>query len=578
MKNIIDAAAFSEMILCADAALHSNMQAINELNVFPVPDGDTGTNMGLTMNNAAAELRKKSFSTVDEAAACVASALLRGARGNSGVILSLLFRGISKRLKGLETAGAEDFTAAMNEGVDAAYKAVMKPAEGTILTVSRLASAAAAQAAGSGSDLETCLVCAIRVGDKALEDTVNQNPVLKKAGVVDAGGMGYLVILKAMLASLRGEISSAGAGAVSYDSAEEDGYVFEEGKVEVPEKNIFDTVYIVRKKAFDVDLRPLRQYLDSIGDSLVISDDDEIFKVHVHTDIPGMALTESQKYGDLELAKIENMRTQALEKLAGRRGPSTDDLEAVDRELDEMAGQQENGQTETEDNAFAEAENAYGVVTVCAGEGMESLFLNDLGCDAVVTGGQTMNPSTEDILHAIARTPASTVFVLPNNKNIIMAAQQAVPLAAEHDRKVIVVPTTTVPQGVSAMLAFNVDTEAGQLAADMTAAAANVHTAMVTYAAFDREFDGHSIHAGEYLALLDGVLLGSYSSIPTLFRELNWAINDFSPEFITVYYGADVNEADAEEAAGTITGCFPDAEVSLVNGGQPVYYYMISVE
>ena len=573
MKNYIDAAAFRDMILCADAALHANMQAINELNVFPVPDGDTGTNMGLTLNNAAVELRKKSFSTIDEAAACVASALLRGARGNSGVILSLLFRGISRRLKGLDTAGAEEFTAAMNEGVDAAYKAVMKPAEGTILTVSRLASAAAAQAAGSGSDLETCLVCAIRVGDKALEDTVNQNPVLKKAGVVDAGGMGYLVILKAMLASLRGEISSASA--VSYDSAEESA-VFEEGKVEVPEKNIFDTVYIVRKARFDVDLIPLRQYLDSIGDSLVISDDDEIFKVHVHTDIPGQALTESQKYGALELAKIENMRTQALDKLAGRKAQSTDDLEAVDKELDELAEKQKNGESEPECDFAAPAKD-YGIVTVCAGEGMAALF-RDLGADGIVTGGQTMNPSTDDILHEIDRTPASTVFVFPNNKNIIMAAEQTVPLAAEKGKKVVVIPTKTVPQGVSALLSFNVDEEPEQLTADMTAAAGNVHTAMVTYAARDSEFDGHSIHAGEYLALLDGALLGSYSSIPTLFRELNWAINDFSPEFITVYYGADVSEADANEAAGTITGCFPDAEVSVVNGGQPVYYYMISVE
>ena len=573
MKNYIDAAAFGEMILCADAALHANMQAINELNVFPVPDGDTGTNMGLTLNNAAVELRKKSFSTIDEAAACVASALLRGARGNSGVILSLLFRGISRRLKGLDTAGAEEFTAAMNEGVDAAYKAVMKPAEGTILTVSRLASAAAAQAAGSGSDLETCLVCAIRVGDKALEDTVNQNPVLKNAGVVDAGGMGYLVILKAMLASLRGEISSASA--VSYDSAEESA-VFEEGKVEVPEKNIFDTVYIVRKARFDVDLIPLRQYLDSIGDSLVISDDDEIFKVHVHTDIPGQALTESQKYGSLELAKIENMRTQALDKLAGRKAQSTDDLEAVDKELDELAEKQKNGESEPECDFAAPAKD-YGIVTVCAGEGMAALF-RDLGADGIVTGGQTMNPSTDDILHEIDRTPASTVFVFPNNKNIIMAAEQTVPLAAEKGKKVVVIPTKTVPQGVSALLSFNVDEEPEQLTADMTAAAGNVHTAMVTYAARDSEFDGHSIHAGEYLALLDGALLGSYSSIPTLFRELNWAINDFSPEFITVYYGADVSEDDANEAAGTITGCFPDAEVSVVNGGQPVYYYMISVE
>ena len=573
MKNYIDAAAFGEMILCADAALHANMQAINELNVFPVPDGDTGTNMGLTLNNAAVELRKKSFSTIDEAAACVASALVRGARGNSGVILSLLFRGISRRLKGLDTAGAEEFTAAMNEGVDAAYKAVMKPAEGTILTVSRLASAAAAQAAGSGSDLETCLVCAIRVGDKALEDTVNQNPVLKKAGVVDAGGMGYLVILKAMLASLRGEISSASA--VSYDSAEESA-VFEEGKVEVPEKNIFDTVYIVRKARFDVDLIPLRQYLDSIGDSLVISDDDEIFKVHVHTDIPGQALTESQKYGALELAKIENMRTQALDKLAGRKAQSTDDLEAVDKELDELAEKQKNGESEPECDFAAPAKD-YGIVTVCAGEGMAALF-RDLGADGIVTGGQTMNPSTDDILHEIDRTPASTVFVFPNNKNIIMAAEQTVPLAAEKGKKVVVIPTKTVPQGVSALLSFNVDEEPEQLTADMTAAAGNVHTAMVTYAARDSEFDGHSIHAGEYLALLDGALLGSYSSLPTLFRELNWAINDFSPEFITVYYGADVSEDDANEAAGTITGCFPDAEVSVVNGGQPVYYYMISVE
>ena len=573
MRNTIDAAAFSEMILCADAALHSNMQAINELNVFPVPDGDTGTNMGLTLNNAAVELKKRSFSTVDEAAACVASALLRGARGNSGVILSLLFRGISRRLKGLDTAGAEEFTAAMNEGVDAAYKAVMKPAEGTILTVSRLASAAAAQAAGSGSDLETCLVCAIRVGDKALEDTVNQNPVLKKAGVVDAGGMGYLVILKAMLASLRGEISSASA--VSYDSAEESA-VFEEGKVEVPEKNIFDTVYIVRKARFDVDLIPLRQYLDSIGDSLVISDDDEIFKVHVHTDIPGQALTESQKYGALELAKIENMRTQALDKLAGRKAQSTDDLEAVDKELDELAEKQKDGETAAEEE-FAAPTKDYGIVTVCAGDGMAALF-RDLGADGIVTGGQTMNPSTDDILHEIDRTPASTVFVFPNNKNIIMAAEQTVPLAAEKGKKVVVIPTKTVPQGVSALLSFNVDEQPEQLVADMTAAAGNVHTAMVTYAARDSEFDGHSIHAGEYLALLDGALLGSYSSIPTLFRELNWAINDFSPEFITVYYGADVTEEDANEAAGTITGCFPDAEVSVVNGGQPVYYYMISVE
>lgn len=573
MKNYIDAAAFRDMILCADAALHANMQKINELNVFPVPDGDTGTNMGLTLGNAAVELRKKSFSSVEEVSGCVASALLRGARGNSGVILSLLFRGISRRLKGLETAGAEEFTAAMNEGVDAAYKAVMKPAEGTILTVSRMASAAAAQAAGAGSDLETCLVCAIKVGDQALEDTVNQNPVLKKAGVVDAGGMGYLVILRAMLSSLRGE-SLPDAPAEDRAAQKAEGRVFTAEKVEIPTENIFDTVYIVKKKSFDVDLRPLRLYLDSIGDSLVISEDDEIFKVHVHTDIPASALTESLKYGELVVADIENMRMQAEAQQRGEEPMTAQGAEDYAVGKKEEAAPKE----DPDELVFVAPEKDYGAVTVSAGAGMESLFLNDLGCDAVVTGGQTMNPSTDDILRAIARTPASTVFVLPNNKNIIMAAQQAVPLAAEHDRKVIVVPTTTVPQGVSAMLAFNVDAEAGQLAVDMTDAARNVHTAMVTYAAFDREFDGHSIHAGEYLALLDGALLGSYSSLPTLFKELNWAINEFSPEFITVYYGADVTADDAAEAAETITGCFPDAEVSVVNGGQPVYYYMISVE
>ena len=573
MKNYIDAAAFRDMILCADAALHANMQKINELNVFPVPDGDTGTNMGLTLGNAAVELRKKSFSSVKEVSGCVASALLRGARGNSGVILSLLFRGISRRLKGLETAGAEEFTAAMNEGVDAAYKAVMKPAEGTILTVSRMASAAAAQAAGAGSDLETCLVCAIKVGDQALEDTVNQNPVLKKAGVVDAGGMGYLVILRAMLSSLRGE-SLPDAPAEDRAAQKAEGRVFTAEKVEIPTENIFDTVYIVKKKSFDIDLRPLRLYLDSIGDSLVISEDDEIFKVHVHTDIPASALTESLKYGELVVADIENMRMQAEAQQRGEEPMTAQGAEDYAVGKKEEAAPKE----DPDELVFVAPEKDYGAVTVSAGAGMESLFLNDLGCDAVVTGGQTMNPSTDDILRAIARTPASTVFVLPNNKNIIMAAQQAVPLAAEHDRKVIVVPTTTVPQGVSAMLAFNVDAEAGQLAVDMTDAARNVHTAMVTYAAFDREFDGHSIHAGEYLALLDGTLLGSYSSLPTLFKELNWAINEFSPEFITVYYGADVTADDAAEAAETITGCFPDAEVSVVNGGQPVYYYMISVE
>lgn len=571
MRDYIDAAAFKEMILCADAALHANVQAINELNVFPVPDGDTGTNMGLTINNAASELRKRSFDTVASAADCVAGAMLRGARGNSGVILSLLFRGISRRLKGTETAGAAEFSGAMSDGVEAAYKAVMKPAEGTILTVSRLASAAAVKAAAAGATLEDTLVSAIQAGEEALEDTINLNPVLKKAGVVDAGGKGYVIILKAILASLRGEVTSS-AEAITVDEPTEAAWGADE--VEVPEQNIFDTVYVVRKNDPNVDLTPLRLYLDSIGDSLVISDDDEIFKVHVHTDIPGSALTESQKYGALDIAKIENMRLQALDLLAGRKSKSTDDLEEIDRELSRMESATAVTGEEPEESVFAPAEKEYGVVAVCAGEGIANLF-RDLSVDQIVTGGQTMNPSTDDILQAVNRTPASTVFVLPNNKNIIMAAEQCVPLT---EKKVIVLPTKTIPQGVSAMLNFVVDEPEESLVGAMGDAIGNVHTAMVTYAARDSDFDGHAIHAGEYLALLDGSLIGSYANIKTLFKELSWAFDDFRPEFITVYYGEDVTEEEANTAAETITGNFPDAEVSVVDGGQPVYYYMISVE
>ena len=569
MREYIDAAAFKEMILCADAALHANIQAINDLNVFPVPDGDTGTNMGLTINNAAAELRKKDFDTVAAAAECVAGAMLRGARGNSGVILSLLFRGISRRLKGLETAGAAEFAGAMNDGVEAAYKAVMKPAEGTILTVSRLASSAAVKTAEGGANLEDSLAAAISAGEDALEDTVNQNPVLKKAGVIDAGGKGYIVILHAILASLRGELQSdkmasgAAAAAEAAWSAEQ---------VEVPEKNIFDTVYVVRKKDPGIDLMPLRLYLDSIGDSLVISDDDEIFKVHVHTDIPGAALTESQKYGALDIAKIENMQLQALDLLGGRQAKSTDDLAAIDEELTAMESAA--AATGEDSGAIAAAEKEYGVVAVCAGFGMEALF-RELGADGIVTGGQTMNPSTDDILREVNRTPANTVFVFPNNKNIIMAAEQCIPLT---EKKVIVMPSKTVPQGISALLNFSPDESEESLVGAMGEAMGRVHTAMVTYAARNSDFDGHDIHAGEYLALLDGALLGSYTSLDTLFGELGEACGRFNPEFVTVYYGADVAEADAEHAAEQMTAALGEAEVSVVDGGQPVYYYMISIE
>ena len=547
MKEIITGAQFCEMLLCAYDALEANKQSINELNVFPVPDGDTGTNMTLTVSAAAAELRKSAPDSISDAAGKAASALLRGARGNSGVILSLLFRGISKGLKGKDTATALEFASAMSDGVDAAYKAVMKPAEGTILTVSRVATKAALELAETESSVELMLACALAAAKDALVLTTEQNPVLKRAGVVDAGGKGYIVILDAMLASLQGRVvSSSEPAAVSGDEDEEHGADFGEfdtGEIEFA----YDTVYIVRKNAEEVDLDPYRAFLESIGDSLVISEDDEVFKVHVHTNVPGDALNEAARYGVLETAKIENMRTQHDELVEEKKAAEPD---------------------------FAPAEKPYGFVAVCAGEGLAQLFA-ELGVDRIVTGGQTMNPSTEDILREINRTPAETVFVFPNNKNIIMAAEQCVPLTS---KKVIVVPTKTVPQGITAML--NLDTYADEetIVSTFNECIGGVHTAQVTYAARDSEFDGHQIHAGEYLGLLDGALLGSFTELSALIKVLNEAIQALEPEFISVYYGQDVTEADAEDTCAAIAAGFPDADVSLVSGGQPVYYYMISAE
>ena len=561
MREYLDAAVFKDMILCADAALAENTQQINELNVFPVPDGDTGTNMGLTMNEAAAQLRKKEFYAVDAVADCVAGALLRGARGNSGVILSLLFRGISRRLKGMETVGAKEFAAAMEDGVDAAYKAVMKPAEGTILTVARMVSAAAVEYAKKGTDIEELLETALRIGSEALDNTVNQNPVLQKAGVVDAGGKGYIVIFTAMLACLRGEIKAPTAAVQAGVAANESSAFDMFGTDEIT--YAFDTVYIVRKHEPNVDLTPLRAYLSSIGDSLVIGEDDEAFKVHVHTNIPGEALTKSQQYGTLELAKIENMRTQYDDIMAGRKAQTTDDLEKVEQEL------------ESTDELHAAPTKRYGIVAVCAGEGIANLF-RELGADTIVTGGQTMNPSTADIIKEINRTPAEIVFVLPNNKNIIMAAEQSIPLC--EDKTVVVIPTKTIPQGITAMLSFDPDSEVSDIVETLTESLESVHTAQVTYAARDSDFDGYAIHAGEYLALLDGKLIGSFTEMPSMLDKMSEAFEDLEPEIITVYYGEDVSGEDAETTAKALEKAFPDAEVTVVNGGQPVYYYMISVE
>ena len=545
MTDRISGGAFKDMVAFGAACIAQQKQAINDLNVFPVPDGDTGTNMSLTIQTAVTELRRVQPATVEEAAKVTASGLLRGARGNSGVILSLLFRGMSKVFKGLNEADGAQLAAAMQEGVSTAYGAVMKPAEGTVLTVSRLAAQRALEAAGEQNDAAYVLEEAIKTGYTTLAETIEMNPVLKKAGVVDAGGKGYLIILEGMLRALRGEpipeVEETTEEKADFAAIGDEDITF-----------AFDTVFIVRKTS-DKPLDGLRAYLGSIGDSLVIGEDDESFKVHVHTDTPGDALNAAQKYGTLELAKIENMRTQAADLAAGKKAQSTDDLDAIEEEL-------ENGAC-----AVAAPEKRYGFLAVCAGDGLADVFC-DLGVDRIVSGGQTMNPSTDDILREVNRTPSEVVFVLPNNKNIIMAAQQCVGLS---EKEVIVVPTATVPQGISAMMAVDPeDADPQSVLAAMTAAAENVTTAQI----------GFAINEGDYLALCDGKLLGTDRSLDVLLEKLAQVAADKNAEFITVYTGEGVDDAQAQQASDIFRARCPDAEITALSGGQPVYYYIVAIE
>ena len=538
------------MLLCANAALEENKQRINELNVFPVPDGDTGTNMSLTMNSAAIELGRKQTDTVGAVADCAASALLRGARGNSGVILSLLFRGIAKSLKGRENANAAEFAAAVSAGVDAAYKAVMKPAEGTILTVSRLGAQAAVAFAKESTDFEAMLEALLAAAREALADTQNINPVLRRAGVVDAGGEGFVLVMDAMLGYLQGRtaapVTAAAPAAAAAPKEGADFSEFDTGEITFG----YCTEFIVAREN-NKSPELLRSFLNNLGDCVVVVDDDEIIKVHVHTNVPGEVLTEALTYGPLQTVKIENMRNQHT-ALSGSDAPAAPEAEP----------------------AVAAPEKQFGVVAVSAGEGMANLF-RELGVDRVVTGGQTMNPSTEDILTEVNKTPAEIVFVLPNNKNIIMAAQQCIPLS---DKKVIVIPTKTVPQGITAMLSFDPASAEDVIEAEMSAAIESVHTAQVTYAARDSDFDGHDIHKGEYLALMDGALLGSNADLDKVLLAIADAATDLDPEIVSIYYGEDVQADAAQHAAELIGGRLPMSDVNVVDGGQPVYYYMISFE
>ena len=543
MRQTINGADFRRMLISAAASIEIHKQQLNELNVFPVPDGDTGTNMSMTINAAAADLRKTEDPSLEKASQVTASAMLRGARGNSGVILSLLFRGMSKKLKGATIADGVLWADALQEGVDAAYKAVMKPAEGTILTVARLAAAAARAAAKENNFIESVHVAALEEAKVALANTTNQNPVLKKAGVVDAGGRGWVCALEAMLSSLQGEDVVVPEGMDTGDVKEAADFSdFDTEDITFT----YCTEFIISREN-DLDPEKLRDFLSSLGDSLVLVDDEEIIKVHVHTNDPGKALHEAMDYGSFVTVKIENMRLQHTEKVM----------------------------TEAEkEPKIAEPEKALGVVSVCAGDGLADVFQN-LGVDQIISGGQTMNPSTQDILEAVNKVPAETVFVLPNNKNIIMAAEQVDDLTPKN---VVVIPSKTVPQGVTAMLNFNPEGEIEENVEAMTESLGTVDTMQITYAARNSDFDGYDIHEGDYLALYGSQLFGTSQDIKVLLKSLAQKVRDDGKEYVTIYYGADVKEKHAQKAADLFAEICPDADVNLLSGGQPVYYYMISAE
>ncbi len=552
-EDVINGNTLRDAIISGANNIVNQRLSVDELNVFPVPDGDTGTNMSMTISAGARELKRLSGAPVGEVASTAASALLRGARGNSGVILSLLFRGFSKGLSGLDTADGKDLAHALSLGVTAAYKAVMKPTEGTILTVARLAAQKAVQVSEEEQNPVKIWQVIVDEAKAALDTTPDLLPVLKKAGVVDAGGKGLVVIFEGMLSVFENgtmiedntAVQKAPEPFISQKNA---------AGAEYEEEITFTycTEFIVHKASPDTNPLRLRAYLETIGDSVVVVDDEEIIKVHVHTNNPGNALQEGLNFGSLHNLKIENMREQHENKVAEAK-VATEVLEHVP----------------------VDQSTAYGFVAVAAGDGLKQLF-TDLGCTKVVSGGQTMNPSTDDILRAIEATPAQTVFVLPNNKNIIMAAEQAIALA---DRRVVVLPTRTIPQGLSAMLAFDPESEVEENQMNMMKAAEHVLTGQVTFAARDSDFDGHKIKQGEILALEGGKLAFADNDVEHAAVRLTRQLVKRDSSFITLIFGEGISEEEAEKAAAALRTKLPDSvEVHTVNGGQPVYYYIISVE
>lgn len=549
-----------DAIISATNNLSNYRKAVDDLNVFPVPDGDTGTNMSMTLSNSARELEKLSGATAGKVASVNASALLRGARGNSGVITSLLFRGFAKGIGEDEFLTPENITNAFVYGVEAAYKAVMKPTEGTILTVARVASEYAKEALAQGKDELAIFEYAIEGAKIALDETPELLPALKKAGVVDAGGKGFVLILEGMLSVMKDGVMIKSNATVTEED-EEDSSFNAAGEFETEITFTYCTEFIV-KRAEDCEKEPkeLRAYLETIGDCVVVVDDDEIIKVHVHTDHPGNAIENGLTFGSLINMKIENMRDQH---------------EKAKHEASEAKKKPAKSADRTETFTPVEPTKPVGFVSVCAGDGLAELF-RDLGVDTIVSGGQTMNPSTDDILKAIEATPAETVFVLPNNKNIIMAAEQAIPIST---RKVIVIHTRTIPQGISAMLNFDPDADDNQNAIEMQKSTERIATGQITFAARDADVDGVKIKQGELMALLGGKITFVDTDLEKTVLKLLKKMVKSSSEFITVIHGSDVTAEQAASIEAQIEEKFGSkAEITFINGGQPIYYYILSVE
>ena len=552
-------------ILSGSNNISKYKKQVNELNIFPVPDGDTGTNMSMTIGAAAEEMKGlDDSSTAAQVAKKAASSMLRGARGNSGVILSLLFRGISKGLEGREEISAEDLVAALELGVEEAYKAVMKPTEGTILTVARVAAERGREALEMGSDPVQVWDAVCMGAADALEDTPNLLPVLKKAGVVDAGGQGLCLIFEGMLSVFRSGIVLE-CGLSEEEKAQETAEFFRNVAAEFDSEINFTycTEFIVgRDPEIQKDPLELRLFLETIGDCVVVVDDEEIIKTHVHTENPGDALQAALQYGQLLTVKIENMKEQhrkAAEANEARKAAAAEKPQPEKARLEP--------QEPTEEMGF---------ISVAAGDGLKGLFM-DLGCANVVSGGQTMNPSTEDLLEAVLATPAKKVFILPNNKNIIMAAEQTIPLCT--DREVIVIPTRTIPQGLSAMLAFDPNSDAQTNQEAMLEAAGNVDTGLVTFAARDSEYGGHTIRHGDILGLKNGKLEYIEKDPVAACVRVTRSFATKHTSFITLIYGEGITQEQAEEAKRTLENkLHSDVEITLVDGGQPVYYFIISVE